>query len=163
LGDERKPSGGTGSPLRGLPGRKDPARQKIGVQTHEEISSRLCGSPVELGEGYARVQMTAVEEMRADASNLVHGGFVFGLADYAAMLAVNHPNVVLGSVRMRFLKPVVVGDELAAEAEVSERDGRKQLVQVEVRRGGEVVASGELLCFTPERHLIATGGPERDA
>ncbi len=74
--------------------------------------------------------------MAADERGLVHGGFVFGLADYAAMLAVNHPNVVLASAEVRFLKPVVVGERLVAEAWVEETDGRKSRVQVEVRAGG---------------------------
>jgi acyl-coenzyme A thioesterase PaaI-like protein len=51
--------------------------------------------------------------MVVDAHGLVHGGFVFGLADYAAMLAVNDPNVVLGAAEARFLKPVRRGDQNA--------------------------------------------------
>jgi acyl-coenzyme A thioesterase PaaI-like protein len=44
--------------------------------------------------------------MAADQRGLVHGGFTFGLADYAAMVAVNDPNVVLGAAEVRFLAPV---------------------------------------------------------
>lgn len=32
--------------------------------------------------------------MAADEYRLVHGGFIFGLADYAVMLAINEPTVV---------------------------------------------------------------------
>jgi acyl-coenzyme A thioesterase PaaI-like protein len=49
--------------------------------------------------------------MAVDDRGLVHGGFVFGLADHAAMLAVNDPNVVLGAASTRFLKPVRVGED----------------------------------------------------
>jgi acyl-coenzyme A thioesterase PaaI-like protein len=99
---------------------------------------------------------------------LVHGGFVFGLADHAAMLAVNHPNVVLGSAAVRFLLPVTVGERLVAEASLAETTGRKSRVLVEVRReaagdasgasgasgAGEAVMSGELVCFTLDRHVL---------
>ncbi|HSF38746.1 MAG TPA: hotdog domain-containing protein, partial [Thermoanaerobaculia bacterium] len=78
--------------------------------THLAIDRRLVGEPVELGPGTASVALVTVPEMAADERGLVHGGFVFGLADYAAMLAVNHPNVVLGSAETRFLKPVTVGE-----------------------------------------------------
>ena len=122
--------------------------------THLAIERRLCGEPRELREGFCRVEMAAVEEMRADDRGLVHGGFVFGLADYAAMLAVNEPNVVLGSAQVRFLKPVVTGEVLSAEATVVERDGRKRIVAVEVARGEEVVFRGEFVCFIPDRHIL---------
>jgi acyl-coenzyme A thioesterase PaaI-like protein len=123
-------------------------------QTHLAIDRRLCGEPLEIAEGSAAVAWTALPEMAADERGLVHGGFVFGLADYAAMLAVNHPNVVLGSAEVRFLKPVTVGERLVARAEVEETDGRKSRVRVEVRRGEEEVMSGSFSCFTLERHVL---------
>lgn len=126
--------------------------------THLAIDRRLCGEPLEIAEGSAAVAWTALPEMAADECGLVHGGFVFGLADYAAMLAVNHPNVVLGSAEVRFLKPVVVGERLVARAEIEETDGRKSRVQVEVRQGEEVVMSGSFRCFTLERHVLDAGG-----
>ena len=127
-------------------------------QTHLAIDRRLCGEPLEIGEGSAAVVWTALPEMAADERGLVHGGFVFGLADYAAMLAVNHPNVVLGSAEVRFLKPVTVGERLVARATLEETDGRKSRVQVEVRRGEEAVMSGAFRCFTLERHVLDLGG-----
>src|SRR5262245_26607257 len=99
-------------------------------RTHEKIAQRLCGEPVELAEGRARVVMEAVPEMAADARGLVHGGFTFGLADYAAMLAVNEPTVVLASAQTKFLGPVVLGDRVEAEATVERTEGRKRWVKV---------------------------------
>jgi uncharacterized protein (TIGR00369 family) len=125
--------------------------------THLAIDRRLCGEPLEIAEGAASVALLTLPEMAADDRGLVHGGFVFGLADYAAMLAVNHPNVVLGSTEVRFLKPVTAGERLVAAASVEETDGRRSRVRVEVRRGEETVMSGTFLCFTPERHVLEAG------
>ncbi len=122
--------------------------------THLEIAPRVSGELGELTPGKARLELSLSEEMRADARGLVHGGFVFSLADHAAMLAINHPHVVLGSAQVRFLRPVVVGDRLTAVAELRSREGKKQMVAVEVRRGEETVASGELVCFSPSRHVL---------
>ena len=72
----------------------------LGARTHEAIDPELCGRLVSLAEGTAVVELRTVARMAADAHGLVHGGFVFGLADHAAMLAVNHPNVVLGSASL---------------------------------------------------------------
>ncbi|HFE45716.1 MAG TPA: PaaI family thioesterase, partial [Nannocystis exedens] len=108
-------------------------------------------------QGRAEVRWQALPEMAADEQGLVHGGFVFGLADYAGMLAVNHPNVVIGAAELRFHRPVVVGDELVARAHHSEDRGAKKLVEVEVCRGEQVVLSGVLTCFVPQHHVLARG------
>jgi acyl-coenzyme A thioesterase PaaI-like protein len=131
------------------------------IRTHLGLDRRLCGQPSAVEEGSAVVAIEALPEMAADERGLVHGGFVFGLADHAAMLAVNHPNVVLGSAEVRFLKPVAVGERLEARAVVEEADGRKSRVRVEVLRAGaptEVVMAGTFLCFVLERHVLDTGG-----
>jgi uncharacterized protein (TIGR00369 family) len=122
--------------------------------THLAISPRLVGEPLELGAGTARAALTLLPEMAADDRGLVHGGFAFGLADYAAMLAVNHPLVVLASSSVKFLAPTRVGERLVAEARVVEETGRRRRVQVEVRRGEEAVASGEFLAVVPDRHVL---------
>ncbi len=124
------------------------------IKTHRRIDQRLCGTPVELGDGFAAVEMKTLEEMAADEKRLVHGGFIFGQADYAAMLAVNHPNVVLGGASVRFLKPVRVGDTLLALARVEEQEGKKVTVSVSVKRGEEEVFVGTFTCFVLERHVL---------
>jgi acyl-coenzyme A thioesterase PaaI-like protein len=93
--------------------------------------------------------------MMADDSTLVHGGFIFGLADYAAMLSVNHPNVVLAGAETRFLKPSRVGDELIANARIETSDGRKNVVTVDVTCGSETVFSGTFTCFVTKEHVLA--------
>jgi uncharacterized protein (TIGR00369 family) len=88
------------------------------VRTHRTIDRALCGEPLEVGGGRARVVLDTEPRMAADERGLVHGGFAFGLADHAAMLAVNHPNVVLAGAEVRFLRPVRAGERLVAEAEL---------------------------------------------
>ncbi|MFY9825243.1 MAG: hotdog domain-containing protein [Thermoanaerobaculia bacterium] len=124
------------------------------IRTHQGLDRRLCGRPLAVEEGAAAVGFEATPEMAADERGLVHGGFVFGLADHAAMLAVNHPHVVLGSAEVRFLKPVAVGERLEARATVEETDGRKSRVKVEVLRAADVVMAGTFLCFVLERHVL---------
>ncbi len=125
-----------------------------GQRTHDRIAPGLCGRPVELSAGRARVVLDASGEMAADERGLTHGGFTFGLADYAAMLAVNEPTVVLASAETKFLGPVVTGDRLEAEAEVERTDGRKRWVKVTVRRAGAPVMEGQFLAVVPDRHIL---------
>jgi uncharacterized protein (TIGR00369 family) len=124
------------------------------IHTHHLIDQELCGQPVDLQPGYCRVTFTATDRMVADDKGLVHGGFIFGLADYAAMLAVNDPHVVLGAAALKFLKPVSVGDDLSAEARVNEVNGRKHVVAVQVSRNDETMLEGQLTCFVLDRHVL---------
>ncbi len=126
----------------------------IDIRTHLAIDQALCGKPLFIKEGESQVAFTALTEMAADKSGLVHGGFVFGLGDYAAMLAVNHPNVVLGSADVKFLSPVQVGDTLEARASVQKVDGKKQVVDVVIRQGDKKVFTGRFTCFVLETHVL---------
>jgi acyl-coenzyme A thioesterase PaaI-like protein len=97
------------------------------IYTHRRISNALCGEPMEIGSGFSRIKLKTLPEMSVDGTGLVHGGFVFGTADYAAMLAVNDAYVVLGAAEVKFLKPVQAGDELSAIARVMAGEGKKRL------------------------------------
>ena len=125
------------------------------IITHQKISQELCGAPVVVEKSMSRVELSTTREMAADDMGLVHGGFVFGLADYAAMIAVNHPNVVLGGADVKFLKPVKVGQTVIAEASVTEEKGKKRVVRVTATSGEDRVFEGELTCFVLDRHVLA--------
>ncbi len=123
-------------------------------RTHARIDPALCGTPRSLADGSSEVELTLIEAMRVDDTGLTHGGFTFGLADHAAMLAVNEPTVVLADASMRFLAPTVVGDRLVARGRVSDVAGKRRTVQVEVRRGDTMVAEGTFACAVPTRHVL---------
>ncbi len=127
----------------------------IDIRTHSKIDQALCGTPILTQDGNSRVELVTLSEMVADDTGLVHGGFVFGLADYAAMLAVNHPNVVLGSAVVKFLKPVKVGETLQAAASIKSVNGKKQTVDVIVQNGDTAVLSGCFTCFVLDEHVLA--------
>lgn len=126
----------------------------IAIQTHEKIDRRLCGVPLETRQGYSRVALATTDEMAVDGKGLVHGGFVFGLADHAAMIAVNEPAVVLASSTVKFLKPLRAGESIVAEATAQEKGGRKHLVSVTVKRGNDIVFVGEFICLVLDRHVL---------
>ncbi len=124
------------------------------TKTHEQIDTSLCGHPVTLREGYSEVELATTSLMEADDTGLVHGGFIFGLADHAAMLAINHPNVVLGSAQSKFLYPVQAGDVVRAHAQAKEMEGKKRRVQVDVFLGEKKVFEGEFICFVLDKHVL---------
>ena len=123
------------------------------VKTHLGISGRFVGEPIEVSPGRASARLATTSEMVADERGLVHGGFAFGLADYAAMLAVNDPYVVLGAADAKFLAPVSVGEELFARAEVVEQKGKKRIVLCRVETH-KPVFEGTFTCFVLEQHVL---------
>jgi uncharacterized protein (TIGR00369 family) len=125
------------------------------LMTHQQISQSLCGEPVRIKDGASIVRFTALPEMAVDEMGLVHGGFIFGLADYAAMIAVNHPHVVLGAADVKFLKPVKVGDEVTADATITASEGKKRVVSVRVRKDDTGVFEGSFTCFILDRHVLS--------
>ncbi|MFT4976320.1 MAG: hypothetical protein ACI8S6_002216 [Myxococcota bacterium] len=126
--------------------------------THLSIDPQLCGSVVTLSEGRAIVQLQTHPRLAADAHGLVHGGFVFGLADYAAMLAVNEPDVVLGSASVRFTAPVRAGELVVAEAHITEQSGRKHTAEVTARVGERTVFTGTFVAFVLDGHVLGGDG-----
>ena len=124
------------------------------INTHNDIDPVLCGTALELEDGFAKVVLKTLDSMKVDDTGLVHGGFIFGLADYAAMIAVNHPNVVLGAADVKFLKPVKAGEEAVAEARVEFFEGRKSLVDVVVKVKDIEVLKGVLTCFVLDKHVL---------
>ncbi|MDY0268384.1 PaaI family thioesterase [Trichloromonas sp.] len=92
-------------------------------------------------------------EMVADDRGLVHGGFTFGLADYAAMLAVNDPHVVLGAAEVKFLAPVTLGETMLAKAEVIGESGKKRQVRCTVSTDRPVF-EGSFTCFVLPGHVL---------
>lgn len=124
------------------------------VQTHPAIDRTLCGEPVALGPGTATVRLATTPAMAADARGLVHGGFVFGAADYAAMLAVNDPLVVLGSAEVRFTAPARVGEVVVLVAERSELRKRKHKITVTGRVSEREVFVGTFTAYVLEQHVL---------
>lgn len=126
----------------------------MNIETHPKINQDLCGTPEVLEKGLAILHLQTTEAMVSDEKGLVHGGFLFGLADYAAMLCINHPHVVLGESTCRFLKPVVLGDRIKAEALLASSKGKKHVVSVTLFVENAMVFSGTFTCFIPKKHVL---------
>lgn len=125
------------------------------ARTHLQIDASLCGEPTVVEDGRAVVRLHLDDRMAADERGLTHGGFTFGLADYAAMLAVNHPLVVLAKAEVSFTRPCVVGEVLEAEAKVLSSEAPRHVVEVTVRReGGPAVFKGTFHCVVPDAHVL---------
>ncbi|WP_457744546.1 PaaI family thioesterase [Sulfurimonas sp.] len=128
--------------------------KQIMIETHEKINQNLCGDIMKLEEGYVELKLETLPEMLADEVGLIHGGFIFSAADYAAMLAVNERNVVLVGSDCQFLSPVKLHDEVNFIAKVRQKEGRKRNVHVKAFVLDIKVFEGEFKTVITEKHIL---------
>ena len=126
------------------------------MRTHLKIDQRLNGKVIRVDEGSSIVELDTISEMVADEQGLIHGGFIFSAADYAAMMAVNDPNVVLSNANVNFLFPTKVGETLFFYAKVVEnKDNKKFKVEVHALNQNEkTVFEGIFGCVVLNKHIL---------
>jgi acyl-CoA thioesterase len=107
----------------------------------DEASRGLGVELLEHGAGTAVLRMTVTPAM-VNGHGIVHGGYVFLLADSAFACACNShgPMTVAAGADITFVAPAYEGDVLVARAEERTRYGRSGLYDVTVLRGDEVIA-----------------------
>ncbi len=127
---------------------------KVELKTHLLIDRMFGGNLEEIRVGYAKVVLATTKEMVVDELNLVHGGFTFGAADFAAMAAVNEPNVVLAEAVTKFLAPVEVGKTVVFEANTSHNSTRTRDVKVIGMLGEIKVFEGDFKAVILDRHPL---------
>ncbi len=125
------------------------------LNTHLKIDHILNGEVIQLKEGYAKIALKTTDVMVADEQGLVHGGFCFGAADFAAMAAVNDPFVVLAKSEVKFLAPVKVDEEIIFEGQVTESDGRKFTVSVNGSVKDKAVFTGTFYTAVLKQHVLS--------
>jgi acyl-CoA thioesterase len=129
-------------------------RDQVFLMTHEEINRDLCGELVKMQQGYVELRLTTISSMVADSLGLIHGGFIFSAADFAAMACVNEKNVVLVGTDCQFLSPVKFGDVVNFVARVRHKEGRKRNVHVEAHVLDIKVFEGEFKTVVTDRHVL---------
>ena len=133
---------------------REDEEKEVLVQTHERINQDLNGEIIVMEEGYVELKLLTSPEMVADDIGLIHGGFIFSSADYAAMLAVNERNVVLVASDCQFLSPVKFHDEVKIIAKVRHKEGRKRNVHVTAYVLDIKVFEGEFKTVITEKHIL---------
>jgi acyl-CoA thioesterase len=133
---------------------RDAESDKVFLQTHQSVNQDYSGEITRHEIGYVELSLVTTNEMVADDIGLIHSGFIFSAADYAAMAAVNERNVVLVGSDVQFLSPVKIGDIVNVKARVRHKEGRKRNVHVEAYVLDIKVFDGEFKTVITERHVL---------
>lgn len=128
--------------------------EEVVLRTHLRINQALSGEIIKMELGYVEVLLTTLPEMLADDIGLIHGGFIFSAADFAAMSAVNEKNVVLVASDCQFLSPVKLHDEVLFVARVRHKEGRKRNIHVVAHVLDIKVFEGEFKTVITDNHVL---------
>jgi len=126
------------------------------LKTHHKIKSILVGNLVAMSKNSSKVVLQTTQEMSVDEFGLIHSGFLFGSAEYAAVAAVNEPNVVVIGCRSKFFAPAKVGDLITFEAKGRFEDARKREIKVIGMINEIKVFEGLFQAVLLERHILQT-------
>ncbi len=126
---------------------KHVAEQKLdpvkSLQLHEVI-----GDLVDLQLDHSATSELVIREEHVFSRTYVaRGHYIFAQANSLAVALVNEEVVLTGAARIRFIRPVRLGEKLVAKALVRSASGDQIKVRVETRVGEELVFSGTFRVF----------------
>ena len=133
------------------------AKEVVDHMLKKDLFSQWLGIEVlEIKEGYSKLQMLVRKEM-INGFDIVHGGIAFSLADSAFAFACNNRNnlSVALDTSINFIKPVVPGDILIAEAKELHNGRSTGLYHITItNQHNKVVALFKGNCFRTGKKLI---------
>ncbi|MDI6870313.1 MAG: transcription factor FapR [Bacillota bacterium] len=137
--------------------------KKVASQVYSKVrsvgSGEVIGDLIEVDLGKSGLSILDTgESMGFARTKIVRGHHIFAQANSLAVAIIDAPVALTGSVEMRFLRPVTVGERLVAKAEVVAAEGRRYVVEVHTKAGNDEVFRGRFVVFAqPE----SGDGPER--
>ncbi len=91
------------------------------------------------------------ESMVLTKARVARGHYLFAQANSLAIALVDAPMALTGSVKLKFLRPVQLGEVVVAVGKVLKRERNKYWVQVSVHVGSEEVLRGDWVLFALDR------------
>ncbi|MEM0908796.1 MAG: hydroxyphenylacetyl-CoA thioesterase PaaI [Pseudomonadota bacterium] len=118
------------------------ARAAAAMWLDDHAAHALGVTIEETGDGVSKLTMPVRDDM-TNGHHVIHGGFVFALADTAFAYACNSSGqrTVASQCSISFLAPAHRGDVLTAQAREIFREGRQGVTDVRVTKAdGTVIA-----------------------
>lgn len=107
---------------------------------------KVVGELIDLEPGSVGLsRMATRREMTYSARDVVRGHFLFGQAETLALATVDYAPGEIGLCRVKFRRPVRLGEVLIAKAQVLRRREERRVVLVQIRSGGEEVFRGKFV------------------
>lgn len=111
-----------------MPEDESPFRNEL--KTSPNIKLNLSGVVVALEPNHAKTHFFATNDMVVDGEGLVHSGFVFSAASYAALASINETHSVLIGAKIHFYAPTRVNEMIEFDATAHFNESKKREVRV---------------------------------
>jgi acyl-coenzyme A thioesterase PaaI-like protein len=98
--------------------------------------------------------MVIEESMVLTKARVARGHYLFAQANSLAIALVDAPMALTGSVELKFIRPVQLGELVLAEGRVAKRKGDKYWVDVSLAVDNEVVLKGYWVLFAKDRDEV---------
>lgn len=120
--------------------------ERAGAHLKSLHATEIIGELIELELGQRAVSMlTATKEMGFSRSKVVRGHYLFAQANSLAVAVLDTELALTGAARLRFQRPVYVGQRIIATATVRGSKQGKFLIQVSSRVDGAEVCRGQFV------------------
>ncbi|KEA46627.1 PaaI family thioesterase [Campylobacter mucosalis] len=135
-----------------LPEDENPFRNEI--KTSPNLKLALSGVVTKLEKNHVKTRLFTTLEMVSDSEGLIHSGFIFSAANYAALTSINEVNCVTINARINFFGPVKLGDVVEFEANAFFDESRKRDVRVIGRIKDIKIFEGTFQLVVLEEHIF---------
>ncbi|MDS1029906.1 transcription factor FapR [Bacillota bacterium LX-D] len=106
----------------------------------------LVGDLIEVRLGDSGISILDVNEaMVLEKTKIARGHYLFAQANTLAIAIIDAPVVLTGSARVRFKRPVFLGERIIAKAKVKVQRSTKLLVEIQSTVDKEVVFKGQFI------------------
>ena len=126
------------------------------LKSHKKLRTSISGKIIFLEKGHSKTTLQTTKEMVVDDLGLIHSGFIFSGAEYAALVSINQENLVAIGSKCKFLAPAKEGDTIEFEAVAKFEDSRKREVKVTGHINDIKIFDGIFQIVILEQHILKT-------
>jgi len=124
----------------------------VAVQKLDNVKSlpihEVIGELMDLQLDQSAMSILEISEKHVFSRTLIaRGHYIFAQANSLAVAVVNAEVVLTGAARIRFIRPIKLGEKLVAKAVVRSQKKDQTMVRVETRVNGELVFTGTFRVF----------------
>lgn len=137
-----------------LPEDENPFRNDL--KTSTSIKLNLSGVVTALEKNRAKTRLFTTTDMVCDNDGLIHSGFIFSAANYAALASINLENCITINARINFFAPAKLGDTIDFDATAYFDESRKRDVRVFGYIKDMKVFEGTFQLVTLDEHIFVS-------
>lgn len=141
--------------------------KSMAEETYDQVRSlppdEVIGEIIDLELGHQGISMFIVGEEHVFSRNqIARGHHLFAQANSLAIALINEEFALTAKSTVRFLKPVILGNQCVAKAKVVDKNRERSQIKVDTTVSGEKVFTGMFDIFHGPSERVRTDDTDRD-